>query len=35
MKISVEDPELDNVRSIERIARFLSSPKGSNGHTDP
>ena len=34
-RISLEDLDLDNFRSIARIARFLSSPKGSNGHTDP
>ena len=34
-RISLEDLDLDNFRSIARIARFLSSPKRSNGHTDP
>jgi len=34
-RISLEDLDLDNFRYVARIARFLSSPKGSNGHTDP
>jgi acyl carrier protein len=31
-RISLEDMELDNFRSITRIAQYLSNRNGSNGH---
>ena len=34
-RISLEYLELDNFRYVARIARFISSPNRSNGHTDP
>jgi acyl carrier protein len=34
-RISLEDLDLDNFRSIARTARFLSSSQRSNGHTAP
>ena len=35
IRISLEELDLDNFRSIAGIARFLCSPNRSNGHTGP